>query len=101
MYKCHDCNLVFSEPKRYSEDRAPYGAELDPRFFETLIGCPSCGGSYEEAMECVRCNDTYIFSSLDHPFCAECTQEILSTYKQFMDETFREDEQDLIYDNLV
>lgn len=98
MYKCDECGLVFSEPKRYSEDRAPYGAEFDPRFYETLYGCPSCLGTYSEAMQCVRCEDEYIKVRSTYPFCDSCKEDLLKTYKKLMTENFREDEYDYIYE---
>lgn len=100
MFKCDDCGLVFSEPKRYSENRAPYGAENDPRFYETLYGCPNCLGDYSEAMLCVRCEDTYISTESSYPFCAHCMSELMNQYKKLIADNFREDEYDMLYDHL-
>ena len=98
MYKCEDCGLVFSEPKMYSEDRRPYGAEMDPRFYETLYGCPRCLGAYSEAMECVRCEENYIKVHSTYPFCESCKEDLLKTYSKVITENFREDEYDYIFE---
>ena len=75
MYKCCDCGLVFDTPKHYSEDRTPGGAFEGGSFIYHYDGCPSCGGSYDEAMECQRCADTYISVESDYPFCDSCKKE--------------------------
>lgn len=100
MYKCCDCNLVFSEPKHYSEDRTPYGGMAEPGFTEHFTGCPSCGGAYDEAMTCQRCEDTYISVESSYPFCAHCMSDLMNQYKKLIADNFREDEYDMLYDHL-
>lgn len=98
MYKCSDCGLVFDNPKVYSEDRTPYGGMADPGFTETYTGCPSCGGNYDEAMKCVRCDDEYISTESRYPFCEGCLQDLITVYCEVMSDNFRPDEYEAIYD---
>lgn len=98
MYKCSECGLVFDEPKRFSENRAPYGADMEPRFYETLYGCPSCGGNYDDAMLCARCDNEYISTESRYPFCEDCLQDLITVFCEVMANNFREDEYDAIYD---
>lgn len=100
MYKCCDCNLVFSESKHYSEDRTPYGGMAEPGFTEHFTGCPSCGGAYDEAMLCQRCEDTYISVESSYPFCAHCMSDLMNQYKKLIADNFREDEYDMLLDHL-
>lgn len=100
MYKCCDCGLVFDNPKVYSEDRTPYGGYPEPGFTEHFAGCPSCGGAFDEAMECVRCNNEYISTESSYPFCEGCQDDLATVLAEVITENFREDEYDFIYDYL-
>lgn len=100
MYKCCDCGLVFEQPKHYSEDRTPYGGMSEPGFTEHFTGCPSCGGTYDEAMLCQRCEDTYISTNFSYPFCAHCMSDLMNQYNKLIADNFREDEYDMLYDHL-
>jgi len=92
MYYCKNCNLAFDHPVHYSEDRTPGGAFGE--MIQHFDGCPSCGGGYEEAIECPRCEDEYIPVSSQYPFCEKCQKDIIKTLL----DTFREDEYDFIYE---
>lgn len=100
MYKCHDCDLIFDEPKKYVEDRTPYGGYPEPGFSEEFLGCPSCSNDYDEVMLCQRCNDTYVSVEVGYPFCAGCVHDLIQEYKKLMVDNFREDEFDVIYDHM-
>lgn len=41
MYECQSCGRRFSEPTFHRERRDDYG-------FESVLGCPECGGGYIE-----------------------------------------------------
>lgn len=99
MFICNECELVFSEPKVYSEDRTPGGVFEGGSFIETYKGCPSCGGNYDEAMECQRCEE-YISTKSDAPFCTDCINDILSDYATVIKDNFRADEYETILDHL-
>lgn len=99
MYICNECELVFSRPKTYREDRTPYGGPPEHGFIETYSGCPSCGGHYEEVTNCTRCNE-YISVESSDPFCSECVNELLSVYAETIKNIFREDEYDTILNHL-
>jgi hypothetical protein len=101
MYICNECELVFNSPKKYSEDCTPYGGPAEPGFSNSYYGCPYCEGSYEEAMQCVRCNDNYIpAESSEEPFCMDCINDILSEYAEVIKNNFREDEYDAILNHI-
>lgn len=97
MRICRECNNVFEHPKQIVEDRTP-GYSSEPGFQETLLVCPSCGGSYDEAMRCVRCNDEYISVESTYPFCEACLQDLITVFCEVMADNFREDEYDAVYD---
>lgn len=63
MFKCNDCDLVFEEPKEYTEDRTPGGAFEGGSFIYRWTGCPNCGGNYEEYEEVEE--DEYEYDSYD------------------------------------
>lgn len=99
MYICNECGLIFSTPKRYSEDCTPYGGPAEPGFTNYYYGCPSCGGAYDDTMECARCNE-YISVESPDPFCSECVNDLLSVYAEVIQKNFREDEYDTILNYL-
>lgn len=96
MYICNECGLVFNNPKQYSEDRTPYGGSSEPGFTEHYKGCPSCGGNYDEAMQCVRCDNEYISVESDCPFCEGCQLDLDTVLAEVITDNFREDEYDYI-----
>lgn len=98
MYICNECGLVFNSPKKYSEDCTPYGGPVEPGFSHTYSGCPSCEGSYDEATECVRCNNEYISIESSYPFCKGCQDDLATVLAEVITNNFREDEYDFIYD---
>lgn len=98
MYICNECGLVFNNPKQYSEDRTPYGGSSEPGFTEHYKGCPSCGGNYDEAMQCVRCDNEYISVESYHPFCEGCLQDLITVFCEVIVDNFREDEYEAVYD---
>ena len=51
MYYCKECDYVFEEPKKYTEDRTPGGAFEGGSFIEYFEGCPICGGAFVEYNE--------------------------------------------------
>ena len=100
MYKCCDCGLVFDTPKHYSEDRTPGGAFEGGSFIYHYDGCPSCGGAYEEAIECQRCADTYVSIDSDYPFCDKCKTKLMKAFAFHLNDTYRFDESEYILDHL-
>lgn len=59
MYKCRDCGFEFATPRRYYE----YHSEVDTRCYEDYMGCPLCGGVYEEFSH-KMCSNCAHFDSL-------------------------------------
>lgn len=57
-YICLECGHLFNEPYEYSET---HGFGAPP--YEELSGCPVCGGSYDEAVECDDCGELFPFST--------------------------------------
>ena len=72
MYKCNDCGLIFEEPSNYSEDRTPGGVSEGGSFIEHYVGCPRCGGSFDEAEECEECGKYYNIYELEDGICDKC-----------------------------
>ena len=71
MFVCLDCQHLFSEPKRYVETHG-----LDCGQYETIYGCPKCGGAYTEALICTSCDDwirgDYIKTADGSRYCENC-----------------------------
>lgn len=65
MYKCSDCDSLFEEPKKYTEDMTPGGYFEGGSFIYGYYGCPYCSGNYEEYKE-VDDEDEY-----DSDYCVD------------------------------
>ena len=50
MYVCLECNCIFDEAKHYTET---HGLPYPP--YEEWYGCPVCGGTYVDAINCDYC----------------------------------------------
>lgn len=59
MFICKDCGFIFEEPKKYSEDLTPGGANEGGSFNIELKGCPKCQGSFAEAKQCGSCEEWF------------------------------------------
>ena len=51
MYKCEECEAIFEEPKKYSEDCTPSGEFEGGNFMKNYKGCPYCRGNFDEYEE--------------------------------------------------
>lgn len=76
MYVCKECRLVFDEPKKI------HGEWLEHFGFpcrDEWNGCPSCGGTYIEAIQCDGCGEyivgRYIKTVDDTYYCENCFSE--------------------------
>ena len=71
MYICLDCGALFSDTRKYIERHG-----LDSPPYEEIIGCPSCGGAYVEAIQCDICGnyivDDYFETKEGRIYCADC-----------------------------
>ena len=68
MFICLDCGHVFDEPDTWNEHH-PYG---EGHAAEAWCGCPRCGGSFEEAKRCSRCDNYFSRDELEDGMCNEC-----------------------------
>lgn len=74
MYKCDDCGCVFDEPQTWKEDRGECHGSSS---YETVAGCPECGGTFEKAYYCKECDEYYtgaeklVFDGI----CEECLEK--------------------------
>ena len=50
MYLCLDCGQIFEHSKHYVE---AHGFDSPP--YEEWNGCPACGGSFIDALQCSIC----------------------------------------------
>ena len=71
MFKCHDCDTVFDEPK-CSGQYHPYG---EGYAFESYSVCPRCGGSFSEAFACKDCGEYFFEDELHSFYCIDCLKE--------------------------
>ena len=71
MFKCHDCDTVFDEPK-LSGQHHPYG---EGYAFESYSVCPRCGGSFSEAFACKGCGEYSCSEELHNSYCIDCLKD--------------------------
>lgn len=100
-YYCENCNLIFNEPKEYTENREPYGGGSgDSSFIEHYLGCPSCSGGYTKVYLCENCGkhkervDFYPFANAY--MCDECHDNLLELgelVENEMEEVIKNEEQ--------
>ena len=75
MYCCLECGHVFSEDDVavWKEDRGEWWGSP---CYETLSGCPQCGGGYAETYRCACCHEwilgTYVKLNDGDRICDEC-----------------------------
>ena len=48
MYRCSECGCIFNEPVEWNEDR---GEHFGRPCYQTMSGCPRCGGNYHHYHE--------------------------------------------------
>lgn len=70
-----ECDSFFEVPEYFTET---HGLENPP--YETWLGCPDCGGAYEEAKLCDCCgnymgNTRYEVAN-GYTYCEECVSVI-------------------------
>lgn len=81
-YICDCCNRRFDEPKLHSEYRETL--ESGYRVFEGVLGCPFCGGPYEEepVILCSECGEHIN----DGTLCEDCIGRIDYQIGEILDE---------------
>lgn len=75
MLKCCECGKVFEdgEVARWREDRGEFWGF---KSYETMTGCPSCRGEYEEAEMCENCGEYFFEDELDeNHLCEDCRED--------------------------
>ena len=74
MLKCLDCGHIFEEGDRHEwkEARGEYWGQPA---YETVVGCPRCGGAYEETKPCASCGSERFEDDLYGGICKECLSE--------------------------
>lgn len=70
---CLECGNIFDEPEYWEEYR---GECFGTPAYETMHGCPDCGGAYVETYRCEACGawidtDTYVEIG-DEKYCENC-----------------------------
>ena len=81
MYYCKSCKITFEEPKRYSENRAPYGEGGGGNWVEYYDGCPRCSGGFDEVFFCEECNEykkrVEFYPFANEYMCDDCYEEMM------------------------
>ena len=74
MQKCLECGEVFEddEVEQWKESRGEFWGVVA---YETVSGCPACGGDYEEAYECESCGNYFTLDELDENYLCEVCRE--------------------------
>ena len=91
MYQCQDCDAVFQSPVPFVER---YGLDIPP--YETLYGCPHCGGEAVELAECDSCHGAFEEEALQQGFCPVCGQEVAARFQALLAAHFNERERGLL-----
>jgi formylmethanofuran dehydrogenase subunit E len=75
MYVCKSCGNLFSEVKRWKEDR---GECFGFPAYEEFVGSPCCQSGYAKARQCDSCGDYLIGSYIKlrdgSRYCEDCYQ---------------------------
>lgn len=71
-YKCLDCGHIFDGDEIYSWYES-HG--------ETMSGCPTCGGDYEEMIQCEICGDEYLEGELCGGVCSNCIDDYRNNFE--------------------
>lgn len=81
--KCTDCGYVFD-----SEDaanvRQKHWAGGEYIGSESFVGCPRCGGNFEDAVSCCKCGEGFTKDELSDGWCNECLRETIN-YESFFE----------------
>lgn len=70
-YKCVECGHIFEDGEidRWDEYRGEcHGVPA----YESMAGCPSCSGDFEEASECDSCGGVFLKEELFWGMCEQC-----------------------------
>lgn len=74
MLKCLECGHIFEEGERH-EQREYRGEFWGQPSYETVAGCPKCGGAYEETKPCAVCESEQLDEDLYGGICKSCLAE--------------------------
>ena len=78
MFKCYDCGATFDEPKTYREQM---GEHFGVPAYDTFACCPHCNGSFDEAVQCEKCEEYFFADELNDGICDECLEEAKNEYR--------------------
>lgn len=80
MLKCLECGHIFEdgEQRKWKEQIGEFWGQP---VYETLIGCPNCGGAYDETKACAVCGSEQLECDLYGGICVDC----LKKYKNDLD----------------
>ena len=74
--KCTDCGYVFDYEDR-TVVKESHG--FDDGFYETFSCCPSCGGDFEDAVECHECGEAFTEDEIyGDKWCEKCLRETIN-----------------------
>lgn len=78
MLKCLECGWLFpkGEEDRWEESGEFWGQPVS----ETVTGCPSCGGAYEETTPCVECGKEHLADDLYGGMCKKCLEPYVNDF---------------------
>lgn len=81
-YYCPSCDAYYNEPKKFTEDRSPYGEKSDSSWLEHLEGCPICHGGLETRYFCPRCEKfsttMEFYPYAEEYMCDDCYEEMMN-----------------------
>lgn len=73
--KCTDCGYVFDYEDR-TVVKESHG--FNDGFYETFSCCPSCGGDFEDAVDCCECGEAFTENELYNGWCEKCLRETIN-----------------------
>ena len=74
-FKCLECGHIFEEGEQATR------SEKLGDFYRDIVGCPICGGGYEETTRCKICGAHFLRNELHSGVCDECIDEYRNNFK--------------------
>ena len=73
-YKCLECGYIFGEGEQASwkEMRAQFDMY---DCYETICGCPVCGGDFDLTVKCDICGSDHLSKDLINGVCEDCIED--------------------------
>ena len=97
MYICKKCGRIIEELPTYIDHIGNFGNE--PVYERVENDKCSCGGYFEEADICCRCEELKSASDFENGMCTNCQAVIMERFHKLLSENFKVNEIAFIFEN--